>query len=352
MEKRNDISYIYRLIRYFRSKEIVPSKDEEDKVWNNIMSEINASSRKHYTLNRWKISLVSLGAAAMLAGAVCFIQFRVNEKTPDLFAVYQSMYTDTVSSKIQILAENRQMADVDNDVTIDYSKSEKQVKLGEKVIDKPENIKYHQLVVPMGKHTCLILADGSVLHVNAATRVVYPDRFSSGRREIFVDGEIYIDVKRNEKAPFVVRTTSCDIEVLGTAFNVLAYSQDSNTEVALVRGAVKLTDKGNNEIRLNPDELALVSNNQLKGKFKVDASDYTSWTEGLLKLDATPLSSVFKRLERYYGAQIEYSEKVGRMRMYGSLDIDCPLDEVLRRIGYTAPVQYEKNNNNYVIKER
>ena len=117
MEKRNDISYIYRLIRYFRSKEIVPSKDEEDKVWNNIMSEINASSRKHYTLNRWKISLVSLGAAAMLAGAVWFIQFRVNEKTPDLFAVYQSMYTDTVSSKIQILAENRQMADVDNDVT-------------------------------------------------------------------------------------------------------------------------------------------------------------------------------------------------------------------------------------------
>lgn len=351
MGERKDILYIYRLIRYFKSKEIIPSKDEEDKIWNNIISEIKVSSRKRHALNRWKISLISLGAAAILAGVVFFVQFSV-KSTPDIFAVYKSMYSDTVGSKIQILADHRQMADVDNDVTIDYSKSERQVKLGEKTIDKPENIKFHQLVVPKGKHTRLILADGSMLHVNAATRVVYPDKFSNGRREIFVDGEIYIDVKKNEKMPFVVRTTSCDIEVLGTAFNVMAYGQDTNAEVALVRGSVKLTDKDNHEICLNPDELALVSDNKLKGKYKVNASDYTSWTEGLLKLNATPLSVVFKRLGRFYGVEFDYTEDVGNMKMYGSLDLECPVEEVLRRIGYTAPIAYSVRTGGFRVTNK
>ena len=349
----NNIGAILSLIRYFKSKEVVPSKNEEDKIWNDIVCEIENSRRKHRFIKMRNISIASLSAAAMRAGALWFLHFDRYENNNDLMVAYQSMNDYATESKeIKILAEDKQMAEVKNNATIDYSKSDSQVEVDDKKIEKAEKVQYHQLVVPKGKHTRLILADGSVMHVNAATKVVYPDRFEDDRREIFVDGEIFIDVAKNEKVPFVVRTNSCDIQVLGTAFNVQAYKTDANTEVALVRGSIKLKDKENKELLLKPNELATVSENRIQGKKKVDASDYITWTKGLLKLDATPLSSVFKRLERYYGVQIAYSEEVGNMKMYGNLDLECPAEEVLRRLEYTAPISFEKNNDKFSVRKR
>lgn len=352
--KKDDKTKIFnRIINYFRSKEIVPSVEDEDRVWNNIMSEIHRSKRRTVSYKRIQYAFWTMGAAAMLAGAVWLFRAELFEnKSQDMFSIYSSMNIDEDVDVIQLLADDRQVADVDDNVTIDYSKSEKEIKLGEKTVEKPKETKYHQLIVPKGKHTCLILSDGSTLHVNAGTKVIYPDRFKKNHREIFVDGEIYIDVVKDENAPFVVSTTSCDIQVLGTAFNVMAYSQDDNAEVALVRGSVKLKDKQDREMTLKPDELAMVADNQIKGKRHVDASDYTAWTKGLLKLDATPLSSVFKRLERYYGVEISYSDDVGALRMYGNLDLECPVSEVLRRIGYTAPINVTVNDENYVISKK
>lgn len=355
MNRDNKIKMLNRIIYYFRSKEIVPSKEEEDRVWNNIMSGIHRSKRKTVSLRRIQYTFWTMGAAAMFIGAMWILHTLVYEdKSPDMLVVYNSMNKEVEidTDEILLMEEDRQVSDVENNVTIDYSKSEKEISLGEKKVEKPVETKFHQLIVPKGKHTRLILADGSTLHVNAGTKVVYPDKFDKKHREIFVDGEIYIDVVKNEKSPFIVSTTSCDIQVLGTAFNVHAYSQDANSEIVLVRGSVKLTDKQDKELMLKPDELALVCENQIKGKKQVIASDYVAWTQGLLKLDATPLSSIFKRLERYYGVEISYTDEVGKLKMYGNLDLECPVDEVLRRLGYTAPISITVDNDNYVISRK
>lgn len=355
MNKDNKIKMLNRIVNYFRSKEIIPSKEEEDRVWNNIMSDIHRSKRKTVSFRRIQYTFWTMGAAAMFAGTMWILHTLVYEdRSPNMLSIYNAMNkeVDIDTDDIILMAEDKQMVDVENNVTIDYSKSEKAIQLGEKTLEKPQKTKFHQLIVPTGKHTRLILADGSTLHVNAGTKVIYPDKFEKNHREIFVDGEIYIDVVKNEKAPFVVSTTSCDIQVLGTAFNVHAYSQDKSSEIVLVRGSVKLTDKQDRELMLKPDELALVCENKIKGKKQVDASDYVSWTQGLLKLDATPLSSVFRRLERYYGVKISYDDEVGKLKMYGNLDLECPVNEVLRRLGYTAPISIIVNNDNYIISKK
>lgn len=352
MSKENNISYIRKLIAYFKSREVIPSADEEDKLWNSIMSEIKISRRrKRYERNRWGISLISLGVAAMLAGIIWVIQADNQEESQALYVAYQSMEgsMSAGSDEIRILADNEELSSVDNGVRIDYTKSDKKVVLGSKEVVRPEKTKYHQLIVPNARHTSLVLSDGSVLYVNAGTRVVYPDKFKKDCREIFVDGEVYIDVVRNEKVPFKVHTTSCDVEVLGTSFNVQAYSSDVNAEIALLSGSVKLKDKNEKELLLKPDELAVVTGSNIKEKRHVNASDYILWTKGLLKLDATPLSSVFKRLERYYGVKLTYSEDMKSMKLYGSLDLLCPIEEVLRRISLTAPVSFQKINGRIEI---
>jgi TonB-dependent SusC/RagA subfamily outer membrane receptor len=132
-------------------------------------------------------------------------------------------------------------------------------------------------------------------------------------------------------------------------FNVQAYSSDTDAEVVLLRGSVKLKDKHEEELLLQPDELAVIMGSSIKEKKHVNASDYILWTKGLLKLDATPLSAVFKRLERYYGVKLAYSEEMESMKLYGSLDLQCSLEEILRRISLTAPVSFQKMDNKIEI---
>ena len=81
MSRENNISYFRKLIYYFKSCEVSPTVDEEDRLWNNIMSEISASRRRRrYELNRWRISLISLGVAAMLSGIVWILQDNIKRK--------------------------------------------------------------------------------------------------------------------------------------------------------------------------------------------------------------------------------------------------------------------------------
>ena len=352
MSRENNISYFRKLIYYFKSCEVSPTVDEEDRLWNNIMSEISASKRRRrYELNRWRISLISLGVAAMLSGIVWILQDNNRNELHSLYVAYQAMDVSThiKSDKVKILTGEQELVSVDNGARIDYTKSDEKLVLGDREVAMPDDAAYHQLVVPNAKHASLVLSDGSVLYVNAGTRVVYPDKFKKDYREIFVDGEVYIDVVKNEKAPFKVHTTSCDIEVLGTSFNVQAYSSDTNAEVVLLRGSVKLKDKHEEELLLQPDELAVIMGSSIKEKKHVNASDYILWTKGLLKLDATPLSAVFKRLERYYGVKLTYPEEMKSMNLYGSLDLQCSLEEVLRRISLTAPISFQKMDNEIEI---
>ena len=112
---------------------------------------------------------------------------------------------------------------------------------------------------------------------------------------------------------------------------------------------MKLKDKHEEELLLQPDELAVIMGSSIKEKKHVNASDYILWTKGLLKLDATPLSAVFKRLERYYGVKLAYPEEMESMNLYGSLDLQCSLEEVLRRISLTAPISFQKMDNEIKI---
>lgn len=354
MSKENNISYFRKVICYFKSREMSPTADEEDRLWNSIISEISLSRRRRrQEVNRWRISLISLGVAAMLAGVIWILQVDRQEEVESLYAAYRSMNRDVSAGndEIRILAGDEELSSVDNGARIDYTKSDKKVVLGDKEVTRPENTKYHQLIVPNAKHTSLVLSDGSVLYVNAGTHVVYPDKFKKDCREIFIDGEVYIDVVRDENAPFRVHTTSCDVEVLGTSFNVQAYSSDVNAEIVLLSGSVKLKDKNEKELLLAPDELAVVAGSTIKGKRHVNASDYILWTRGLLKLDAMPLSAVFKRLERYYGVKLVYSEEMETMKLYGNLDLQCPIEEVLRRISLTAPISFQKINGKIEISK-
>ena len=111
-------------------------------------------------------------------------------------------------------------------------------------VENTRKLVYNTLIVPKGKQFELELSDGTAVHLNAGSSLRYPVHFlPSEPRKVFLAGEAYFDVNKNESRTFVVNVDALDVEVLGTEFNISAYEEDQNIDVVLVKGAVSLSKK-------------------------------------------------------------------------------------------------------------
>lgn len=342
-----------RLITYLRLRDNA-GRPGEDEVWEKIEKDLVL--KKRFPLRR----LVYICSAASVAVFVFFFlyselnQSDYSDSLDKYVAILEKPVMDDPQIQVYLSAQDKITVE-DTKASVAYS-SQGKVLINEKIQEsdslKAVEQEYNQIIVPKGKYTHLTLSDGSTVHINSGTRVVYPRVFSGNCREIYVEGEVCLDVVKNEKTPFVVKTSQFNVEVLGTVFNVNAYEEDVKGEVVLVNGSVCLSDKHRQKIELKPNQLVAVEDGHI-GKIKsVDASDYIAWTKGTLILNLTPLSEVFKKLERFYGQNIIVAEEAGTLRMKGKVDLQQSLDDLIVLISATAPITYEKREGTYYINKR
>ncbi|WP_420600942.1 FecR family protein [Flagellimonas sp.] len=216
-----------------------------------------------------------------------------------------------------------------------------------------EELIYNQLTVPYGKRFELELSDGTIAHLNAGSSLKYPVKFlNEGKREVFLVGEVFLDVTKDAKRPFTISTSdNLDIQVLGTQFNVSNYPEDATTEVVLVEGSVGLQVNGKND--------AVVLEPGFKGSFNrqqrdisttpVITSVYTSWVKGELVFRAMSLENILKKLERHYNVTItnqnlEYSQK----RFNANFGNE-PIETVLNYFKNTYGIDYTINNDKVTL---
>lgn len=214
---------------------------------------------------------------------------------------------------------------------------------------KEEN--YNQLIVPNGKRSTLAFEDGTRMWINAGSRVIYPNKFKKEKREIFVDGEVYMEVARDKERPFVVKTSTMGIQVLGTSFNVTAYKKDVQSSVVLASGSVSVKT-GTKEVKLIPNEMLSHSKHNGIHVEKVVVSDYTSWKDGIYIYHSEPLSSILNRISRYYGKEICYPPSIASFKCSGKLNLLEDLDSLLEGLTHTVPVNYIKIDEKYTFEER
>ena len=98
------------------------------------------------------------------------------------------------------------------------------------LLDKKANTHWNDITVPHGMHQTLTLSDGTTLHVNSGTRVIYPSDFTENKREIFVSGELFADVAKDPDKPFIISAGDVHVQVLGTKFNLRAYENIETVE--------------------------------------------------------------------------------------------------------------------------
>ena len=212
-------------------------------------------------------------------------------------------------------------------------------------------VKSNELVIPRGGENTVLLADGTTVHLNAGSKLLYPVRFVGKRRIVTLEGEAYFDVRKDEEHPFVVRTRFGEVTVLGTAFNINAYNDADACYTTLVYGKVNFSTPDQNTITLAPGEQAVVSSRGIE-KRAVDVNEYIGWAQGVYVFNNKRLGDIMKTFERWYDVHVYYEKESLRDLTYsGDLQRYGTINTFLNALELTGDIYYRINGRNILIYE-
>lgn len=311
--------------------------------------------RQNRLYRRRKRLLVAVGVAVaiclMLGGGGGYFYFARQAKRETDFLTLRETFGQIAGNdygQVQLVLSDNRRIDVDGkDSQINYSDSGYVDVNSAQILSvapaSSETI-YNQLIVPQGKRSAITFGDGTRVWINSGSRIIYPVGFEKDRRELFVEGEIFLDVAKDEKRPFVVKTGGMDIKVLGTTFNVKACGGDSDCQVVLVCGKVEVELNGNRSV-LSPNQMfSYDARTSRTSVSSVDAADYIAWKDGYYLFRQQPLSAILNKLAEYYGTAFKWDERVCPLTCSGKLDLKEDLDEVLHALEKTAPIRIRRSD--------
>ncbi|MCG8318253.1 MAG: DUF4974 domain-containing protein [Cytophagales bacterium] len=201
---------------------------------------------------------------------------------------------------------------------------------------------------PVGVKTTIKLNDGSVVKLNAGGSLKFPDEFSANQRLVYLEGEAFFEVIRDETRPFLVMTNEIVTKVLGTSFNVKSNSENQRVEVALVAGKVSVSDQNGNSFVLRPREMVtFASNNIAKGYFDHDL--VVGWTQNKLVFAKASDREVVDKLENWYGVSFVLRDGYMFKDDYSGVFENESLENVLKGISYTSDFIYEIKDKTVII---
>ena len=250
-----------------------------------------------------------------------------NGRNVKLEEISDSLLTLTAGFNIQI-----------KNNTIDYSKSD--------IISELTNT----IRIPRGGEYNLVLSDGTRIWLNSESELTFPAKFKGNQRKIFLKGEAYLEVAKNEKLPFIIEAEGTQVEVLGTSFNVKAYE---NIETTLVEGKVCIRTNSLTKAILNPGEQGIVTkeSNEITVK-QVDTRLYTSWVKGMFVFRSLSLEEIMKTLERWYNVEVTFeNDELKQRRFTGNLKRNEEINHHLDVISLTTNVEFEISGEKILVKK-
>lgn len=187
---------------------------------------------------------------------------------------------------------------------------------------------YNTIETPVGGKYQLNLADGTKVWLNSASSLRFPIFFSEGNREVELKGEAYFEVSKDFKRKFRVRSGIQTVEVLGTQFNINAYSDEKSIKTTLFEGEIRVIDlKSNDSKFLKPGEQSNVDQSiQVK---RIDTQAEIAWKEGYFYFKMADIETVMRQLGRWYGVTARYEGSLPEHHFSGAISNNLTLLEVL-----------------------
>lgn len=213
-----------------------------------------------------------------------------------------------------------------------------------------EGVKYTELYIPHGEDARIFFQDGTEVYLNSGTRIRYPDRFGLRKREVFLDGEAYFNVTTNSKRPFIVNAQNTSVRVLGTSFNVNAYSESEFIKVVLDEGKTSFHVQSSS-YSMTPGQL--LEYNKTTGRTILSnlskPSSASLWKNNMIYFYDTPLAEVLKVLERKYDVKFHLQATGALEYSYTITTKHTDIQSILAELQKIAPVRFDQKEKNIFV---
>lgn len=194
--------------------------------------------------------------------------------------------------------------------------------------DKAGAVSYNMIRTPKARQFKLVLPDGTTVWLNAGSSLRYPTAFTGPERTVTISGEAYFDVAKDARHPFVVEVAQdVKIQVLGTQFNINAYTDEANIKATLLQGSIKV-NKGASAVVLQPGQQAQL-NNAITVNDQINTTQVVAWKEGVFNFDNLDVEQVMRQLARWYDIEVIYEKGIPKTKFYGEIGRNLNLSEVL-----------------------
>jgi hypothetical protein len=193
----------------------------------------------------------------------------------------------------------------------------------------------------------ITLPDGSKVWLNASSTIKFPGVFKRNIREVELDGEAYFEIAKRSAMPFMVRSGSTEIEVLGTHFNVKAYSNQKVMKTTLVEGSIKINE-GESSVLLKPGQQAQLAGGNMTILNNVDIEEQVAWKNGLFVFKDATIEEVMTQVASWYDLNVSYEGKIPEKYLTGKISRSVNASEFMNLLNY-AGVKYKITGKNIVI---
>lgn len=334
------------------------SEEDVTLLWQTIYKQTHSrKARLRHSTLFYRFAAV---AAACFVGFMFFLWFNQSSTTDnpvDYMALVTKNSDATVNSHVSLILSDEEQIVFEGELAVLAYDETGRITANEENLmhvseKEPDLLSMNQLLVPAGKRSMITFPDGTKIWINSGTQLIYPSRFSSSKREIFVNGEVYLEVTKDANRPFIVKTEALDVKVLGTSFNVKAYTGEEMTDIVLVSGKVEVNTLQQHEtVTLIPDQLFAYNSETGSSKIsRIDVEDYIAWKDGYYRFEGTPLHEVLQKLSDYYKIEVISDMQTDALLCSGKLDLKESLDDVLINLSKAIPVEFIRENESVIIK--
>ena len=356
------------------SKSIENVSKLEDKIFNYIQFGIKEQVKKESTLNRMPYLQVAASILVIFLFSTTIYFYRSSLASKSQLPIAQSVakLEDkqpakniailTLGNNSQIVLDEASSGEIAQEGGVSILKTDKgelvyKIRNSNKLSTNDLN-KYNTISTPMGGKFKVILPDGSLVLLNAASTLKYPVHFDEKLRKVSFTGEAYFEIakledKRKKRVPFYVYSNDQIVEVLGTHFNINSYDNEEYSKTTLLEGSVKITNEKSAATAkiLKPGQQAVIKRGDVQTKIMIaDEAQALAWKDGYFLFKNTNIKDVVNELERWYNVDIQYEDEMEIENITGYISRNVKISSVLKMLQLSGIVNYEISGSKIIIK--
>lgn len=356
------------------SKSIENLSKLEDKIFNYIQFGIKEQFKKESTSNRIPYLQIAASILVIFLFSTTIYFYRSSIASKSQLPIVQGVAKIedkqpakniailTLGNNSQIVLDEATNGEIAQESGVSILKTDK----GELIykIRNSNNLsnndlnKYNTISTPMGGKFKVILPDGSLVVLNAASTLKYPLHFDEKLRKVSFTGEAYFEIsklvdKQKKRIPFYVYSNNQIVEVLGTHFNINSYDNEEYSKTTLLEGSVKIINEKSTATAkiLKPGQQAVIKRGDVQTKILIaDEAQALAWKDGYFLFKNTNIKDVVNELERWYNVDIQYEDEMEFENITGYISRNVKISSVLKMLQLSGIVNYEISGSKIIIK--